>query len=66
AKFGGHQGEAMRDAIRTLHLKPDQLLLPWENLSFDPETHQNRGAGIAVLGIQDGRVMTIWPPQRTL
>jgi ABC-type branched-subunit amino acid transport system substrate-binding protein len=57
---GDAYGEATRDSLRAVSLPGNDLILPWEGVSFD-DTFQNRNARAVVLGLRDGRVVTVSP-----
>lgn len=53
--------EAIQQALMETDIPADQLIMPWDGIKFDPETHQNvLGKGI-IVQIQDGEYRTVWP-----
>lgn len=60
-RAGSLDPEAIRKALLETNLSEDEIIMPWEGVEFDQETHQNiRGMGIIcqIIG-QDYR--TVWP-----
>lgn len=58
---GSMEPARIREALRNIKLPPDQLIMPWGGVSFDPDTGQNtQGSGI-IVQFQDGRYQTVWP-----
>jgi hypothetical protein len=53
-------GEATRDSLRAVSLPANELILPWEGVSFDA-TLQNRNARAVALGLREGRIVTVSP-----
>ena len=52
---------SVREALLNTDIKPDQLIMPWDGVKFDPSTGQNiLGKGI-IVQIQDGQYCTVWP-----
>ena len=53
--------EYIRKAILETKLSGEQLIMPWDGVSFDPGTGQNvLGKGI-IVQVQDGEYLTVWP-----
>ena len=52
----------LRTALATTALYGDHLLLPQSLLTFDG-TGQNRRAGLLVVQVQGGRMVTVWPAE---
>lgn len=60
-RAGSTEPEAIRQALMETDIPADQLIMPWDGIQFDPETHQNiLGKGI-IVQIQDGEYRTVWP-----
>jgi branched-chain amino acid transport system substrate-binding protein len=60
-RAGSTDPEAIRQALLATDIPADQLIMPWEGVRFDPETHQNvLGTGIIVQAF-DGAYHTVWP-----
>jgi branched-chain amino acid transport system substrate-binding protein len=57
---GAYTATAIRDALLQLD-KADPIGLMGEGLSFDPNTHVNRRAGVIVEQAQDGGFCPVWP-----
>lgn len=53
--------EKIREALENYTLSGDNMIMPWEGVSFDPNTHQNtKGRGI-IVQLVDGEWHTVWP-----
>lgn len=61
-RAGSTDPEAIRQALLETDIKNEgQLIVPWEGVKFDPETHQNiYGAGI-ITQATDGSYKTVYP-----
>ncbi|OGP63166.1 MAG: hypothetical protein A2V65_06675 [Deltaproteobacteria bacterium RBG_13_49_15] len=52
---------AIRDSLLATEMSGDNLIMPWDGVSFDPQTGQNRlGKGI-IVQVQDDSYRTVWP-----
>jgi len=60
-RAGSTDPEAIRQALRDTNLGPEQMMMPWDGVQFDPETGQNMKAGGIMVQVQDGVYRTIWP-----
>ena len=47
-------------ALQTTDLKGEQLIMPWDGVSFDARGQNTKGRGIMVQ-IQKGEYVTVWP-----
>lgn len=53
--------EKIREALENYTVSGDNMIMPWEGVSFDPKTHQNtKGRGI-IVQLVDGEWHTVWP-----
>jgi branched-chain amino acid transport system substrate-binding protein len=53
--------EAIRESLLATDMKGDELIMPWDGVSFDLQTGQNRlGKGI-IVQVQNGEYKTVWP-----
>ena len=53
--------DAIREALRETNMPGDKLIMPWGDIRFDHETHQNTlGEGI-ICQIIDQEYYTVWP-----
>jgi branched-chain amino acid transport system substrate-binding protein len=60
-RASGTEPEAVRKALLQTDLGPEQVIMPWNGIRFDPETGQNTlGKGI-IVQVQNGRYATVWP-----
>ena len=51
----------IRKALSETELRPEEIIMPWEGIRFDPETGKNvLGKGI-IVQVQNGRYTTVWP-----
>jgi len=53
--------EAVRQALALTHLEGGRLVMPWDGIRFDTETHQNTLGGGIIVQVQEGRYVTVWP-----
>jgi branched-chain amino acid transport system substrate-binding protein len=60
-RAGSTQPEAIRNALLTTNLSPDQIITPWDGVRFDPATGQNTLAKGIIVQFQDGAYRTVWP-----
>lgn len=60
-RAGSTDPAAIQQALMETDIPADQIIMPWEGIRFDPETHQNMlGRGI-IVQVQDGRYRLVWP-----
>lgn len=60
-RAGSTDPEAIQQALMETDIPADQIIMPWQGIEFDPETHQNiLGSGI-IVQIQGGEYKTVWP-----
>jgi len=58
---GSVENSAIRDGLRAIELKGEELIMPWDGVTFDSATGQNvLGKGI-VVQVHDGEYKTVWP-----
>jgi branched-chain amino acid transport system substrate-binding protein len=53
--------EAMRQALLQTDISGDRLIMPWDGVEFDQETHQNTLAKGIICQIIDEEYYTVWP-----
>ena len=60
-RAGSTDSEAIREALLETNMSSDKLIMPWDGIRFDHETHQNTlGKGI-ICQIIDQEYYTVWP-----
>lgn len=60
-RAGSTEPAKIQKALLETNLKADQLIMPWDGVKFDPQTHQNMlGKGI-IVQIQGEKYYTVWP-----
>jgi branched-chain amino acid transport system substrate-binding protein len=60
-RAGSTNQEAIRKALLETNLSSDEIIMPWDGVRFDQETHQNTlGKGI-ICQIIDQEYCTVWP-----
>jgi len=60
-RAGSTDPEAIREALLETNIPADELIMPWDGVKFDQETHQNTlGKGI-ICQIIDQEYYTVWP-----
>ena len=60
-RVGSTDPEAIREALLETNIPGDKLIMPWDGVKFDQETHQNTlGKGI-ICQIIDQEYYTVWP-----
>jgi branched-chain amino acid transport system substrate-binding protein len=60
-RAGSTDSEAIREALPETNMPSDKLIMPWDGVKFDQETHQNiLGKGI-ICQIIDQEYYTVWP-----
>lgn len=53
--------ENVKNSLIETDIPGDEIIMPWQGVNFDPQTHQNNlGQGI-IVQIQGGRYHTVWP-----
>jgi branched-chain amino acid transport system substrate-binding protein len=60
-RAGSTSLEDIRRALLGTDLSGDNLIMPWEGVKFDPQTHQNLLAGGLISQIIDREYRTVWP-----
>lgn len=60
-RAGSTDPEKIRQALEATNLPPDQLIMPWQGVRFDPKTHQNALGNGIIVQIQDGKYRTVYP-----
>ncbi|MDR3349980.1 MAG: ABC transporter substrate-binding protein [Acidaminococcales bacterium] len=61
-RAGSTAPAAVQKALLATDIPPDQLIMPWKGIKFDPKTHQNiLGQGIIVQIQENGEYVTVWP-----
>lgn len=60
-RAGSTDPEAIREALSQTDLGPEQLILPWAGIEFDPDTGQNMKANAIMVEFLDGAFRTVWP-----
>jgi branched-chain amino acid transport system substrate-binding protein len=60
-RAGSTDSEAIREALLETNMSSNKLIMPWDSVKFDRETHQNTlGKGI-ICQIIDQEYYTVWP-----
>ena len=60
-RAGATEPEAIHKALLETDISGDKLIMPWDGVKFEAETHQNTlGKGI-ICQIIDGKYYTVWP-----
>ncbi len=60
-RAGSTEPEAIRQALLATDIKPNQIIMPWRGIKFDPKTGQNELATSVIMQLQGGQYYTIWP-----
>ena len=60
-RAGSTHPEAIREALLETDMLGDCLIMPWDGVKFDQETHQNTLAKGIICQIVDGEYCTVWP-----
>jgi branched-chain amino acid transport system substrate-binding protein len=60
-RAGSENREAIRKALLETDIPGHQLIMPWEGVRFDPETHQNTLAKGVICQILEQEYHTVWP-----
>jgi branched-chain amino acid transport system substrate-binding protein len=53
--------EAVRRALLATDMKPDQLIMPWKGVKFDPATGQNELGTPLITQWRGGALRVVWP-----
>lgn len=53
--------EAIRKALLATDLKPEQTIMPWKGVKFDPATGQNELGTPLITQWRDGKLRVVWP-----
>jgi branched-chain amino acid transport system substrate-binding protein len=60
-RAGSTDPEKIRQALLGTNLAPTDIIMPWQGVRFDPQTHENvLGNGI-VVQMQQGAYYNVWP-----
>lgn len=63
-RAGSTEPEAIRQALLETDIKNEgQLIVPWEGIKFDPDTHQNIYASGIITQAFDGEYKTVYPSE---
>jgi branched-chain amino acid transport system substrate-binding protein len=62
-RAGSTSREKVRDALLETDLAAGELIMPWDGVSFDRQTHQNMLARGIISQIIDSSYYTVWPPE---
>jgi len=54
---------ALRDALASLYIPADKLIMPWKGVKFDKNGQNILGQGIIVQMMTDGKYYTVYPPE---
>lgn len=60
-RAGSTHPEAIRQALLETDIPGDSLVMPWDGVKFDQETHQNTLAKGIICQIIDEEYCTVWP-----
>ena len=60
-RTGSKNREAIREALLETDISRNQLIMPWEGVRFDSETHQNTLAEGIICQILEQEYFTVWP-----
>jgi branched-chain amino acid transport system substrate-binding protein len=63
-RAGSTDPAAIQQALLDTNLSANQLIMPWDGVQFDPETHENIKASGIVVQMQEGKYYTVWPFDR--
>lgn len=61
-RAGSTSPQAIRSALLATNIPGEKLIMPWDGIRFDPETHQNTLAQNIICQSIDGEYHTVWPP----
>jgi branched-chain amino acid transport system substrate-binding protein len=60
-RAGSTEPEAVRRALLATDLKPDQIIMPWKGVKFDPNTGQNELGTPLMTQWRGGQLKVVWP-----
>ncbi len=60
-RAGSTDPEAIRKALLATDLKPNQLIMPWKGVRFDPATGQNESGTPLITQWRGGQLKIVWP-----
>jgi branched-chain amino acid transport system substrate-binding protein len=60
-RAGSTDPEAIRKALLATDLKPNQLIMPWKGVKFDPATGQNESGTPLITQWRGGQLKIVWP-----
>jgi len=60
-RAGTTEPEAVRKALLATDLKPDQMIMPWKGVRFDPNTGQNELGTPLITQWRGGQLKVVWP-----
>lgn len=60
-RAGSTAPEEIREALLQTNIPGDNLIMPWDGVSFDRETHQNTMAKGIICQVIDRKYYTVWP-----
>jgi branched-chain amino acid transport system substrate-binding protein len=60
-RAGSTDPEAIRKALAATDLKPNQLIMPWKGVTFDPKTGQNELGTPLITQWRGGALRIAWP-----
>jgi branched-chain amino acid transport system substrate-binding protein len=60
-RAGSTDPEAIRRALLATDLKPNQLIMPWKGVTFDPKTGQNELGTPLMTQWRGGALKVAWP-----
>jgi branched-chain amino acid transport system substrate-binding protein len=60
-RAGSTDPEAIRKALLATDLKPEQTIMPWKGVRFDPATGQNELGTPLITQWRGGALRVVWP-----
>ncbi len=60
-RAGSTDPEAIRKALLATDMKPDQMIMPWKGVKFDPATGQNELGTPLMTQWRGGQLKVVWP-----
>jgi branched-chain amino acid transport system substrate-binding protein len=60
-RAGSTDAEAIRKALLATDMKPEQLIMPWKGVKFDPATGQNEQGTPLITQWRGGALRVVWP-----
>jgi branched-chain amino acid transport system substrate-binding protein len=60
-RAGSTSPSAVQRALLTTGLSSNEVIMPWDGVAFDPQTHQNTLASGLISQIIDQEYRTVWP-----